>query len=223
MWKPTTLLFLLACLAAIGALVFTLTRPTEPSYKGHNLSYWLQIADSNDEAVAAINAIGTNAIPVLLRWMTYEPPRWRKSLAKVAYKFKQDDKMFDYLFGTERHKAMLGFALLGTNAASALPALVTLMKDTTNPPRAAVATHALAYLGQPALPYLTDALSDPNATRRATVVIAISAMAFHGASTNDCLTPLLKATTDADPAVRHTAWNAIVHIAPQVLTNTPPP
>src|SRR5262249_52020760 len=70
---------------------------SEPSYKGRKLSEWLglhshwrsfdasgqplpEIEDRQEvQVVKAVEAIGTNAFPSLLRWISYETPWWRTS------------------------------------------------------------------------------------------------------------------------------------------------
>jgi hypothetical protein len=115
----------------------------------------------------------------------------------------------------------MGFFALGTNAAPALPALVTLMKDGTHPSSAILAMQALAFIGEPALPYLTAALSDTNQLYRDDIATSIATMPIVGVATNDCLPPLLKATTDFDESVRVSATNAIYRLAPDLFRPVP--
>ena len=91
MWKPRTFLLFLGALVLLGLLIFVLVKPNEPSYAGHTLSYWLNApasAEQPDEAVRAIQAIGTNAIPTLLRWINYEPTPWKMKLASVPIVYR---------------------------------------------------------------------------------------------------------------------------------------
>jgi hypothetical protein len=57
-------------------------REPEPEYNGVTLSKWLERYNNgnNAETTVAIQHIGTNALPFLLRWIQYETPGWRKSL-----------------------------------------------------------------------------------------------------------------------------------------------
>src|SRR5437868_8005971 len=70
------ILALVVC--GILAVVFWPEKP-EPVYKGKKLSEW--VVDFNDgvyfssEATEAIRAIGTNGIPVYLRWLRHKPSR----------------------------------------------------------------------------------------------------------------------------------------------------
>jgi hypothetical protein len=71
-------------LACAGALAIALLLPREPVYKGQTLSWWISLYQQNpdrrDEAQRAIQHIGTNALPTLLDWLRYDPPRWRSHL-----------------------------------------------------------------------------------------------------------------------------------------------
>jgi hypothetical protein len=224
MWKPRTLLILAACLAIIGALAFALAKPTEPTYKGHTLSYWVQTSDYNDEAETAIKAIGTNAIPVLIRWISYDPPQWRKKLSLAAVNYNRPN-LVGFFIGPEVDKAVTGFRILGTNAAPALPALVNLIRDSPDHESSPAAIWTLGLFGEQALPYLTNELSgtDTNRLRRIAILESITTMTQHGCPTNACLPPLLNATTDPDPGVRSAATNFIRYLAPEALTNSPSP
>ncbi len=68
----------------IALLALAFAADKEPTYDGHALSYWLQRyqesvkarpphQDHPDNPEKAILAIGTNAIPWLLKWIRYEP------------------------------------------------------------------------------------------------------------------------------------------------------
>jgi hypothetical protein len=81
------LLILAAC--AVVALVAAVFWPKErePVYQGKKLSEWLAMycvsTDSqvpDKEAEEAILGIGTNALPVLVKWIAREPPDWKKGL-----------------------------------------------------------------------------------------------------------------------------------------------
>jgi hypothetical protein len=217
MWKPKTLLIILTVIAALTTLALTFTKTAEPSYQGHSLSYWL--ATPPEDSTTAVMAIGTKAIPWLIRWTKYEPPAWRKKFALLALQHDQKE-IFKLLNSPEHNKAIVAFQILGTNALPALLPLVDIMKDTNHPDSARVSTYALPSLGEQTLPHLVDALSDANPSRRKAILFSIAIMAKRGASTNACLGPLLKATTDPSPVVRRAATNAILWLAPQALTNS---
>jgi HEAT repeat protein len=123
-------------MAVIVAVLFF--RPRMPEYQGKTLETWIETcyAESgkiqiDSDAASAVRRIGTNAVPVLLSWLFYEPPVW--NLKAVA--------LFDRLFpnaSTSNFRKWLaheraiqraergkeGFYILGPKASSAIPILL---------------------------------------------------------------------------------------------------
>src|SRR5215467_6522715 len=124
MVKSTVVLISLALATLLGALVFAFTTTSEPTYQGRSLSYWLA-PPRTARTETAVKAIGTNAIPFLIRWIKYEPPPWRKKYADLAMKYRYYN-LYRVLYG-EGGKAMEGFLILTTNATPSIPALVNIM------------------------------------------------------------------------------------------------
>src|SRR6476660_6778861 len=73
--------------AALVFWIFLVTYEPQPSYQGRTLSQWL-IAYNNDrsrsDAPTAVHNIGTNALPVLVKWLTYKWPKWRVRVNEAA-------------------------------------------------------------------------------------------------------------------------------------------
>ena len=210
----------LGALVLLGLLIFVLVKPNEPSYAGHTLSYWLNApasAEQPDEAVRALQAIGTNAIPTLLRWINYEPTPWKMKLASVPIVYRHGWAR-TLRNGPGSARAIKAFALLSTNLTPAIPELVKLMKDRTRPRTAVAATYALGCLGQSALPYLAQALSDTNQPNRGDIISSICSTRFYGAPTGECIIAIMKATTDTDARVRLYATNAIRDLSQEPST-----
>jgi hypothetical protein len=172
--KAKPLLILLATGAVLATSAFYFAGPSQPQYKGLPLSTWLsQYAapspnPQRKEAELAIQNMGTNAIPLLLQWIDYQPPQWR---TKVARSFPRIQKIAPWLFSptprqTRALNATFGFAALGTNAAAAVPTLANLMSKTNRPSSHRNAVYALCAIGTPALPNLAAALrnKDPEVT-----------------------------------------------------------
>ena len=72
----------LAATALAIAMARLLTRKPEPSYNGLPLSYCIRLpvhgpVDDVDKLAAAWNQMDTNALPLLVEWINYEPPAWR--------------------------------------------------------------------------------------------------------------------------------------------------
>ena len=136
---------LLAAILALASVVTISVWPDaspEPRYNGRKLSDWVldyPQAGASDEAEAAIRAIGTNAIPCLLRWIQYEPSRGRMKVRHV-YRLlpgwlRNRQFVISFLAGRAgilSSKAPLAFAVLGTNSAPAVPELMKLAQSTNS-------------------------------------------------------------------------------------------
>src|SRR5262245_47282072 len=94
--KRRALLAAMATLLAVGLAVLVWPREQEPSYGGRALSEWLAVyargqnaaaTDSetreSERAATAVRAIGTNAVPILLRWMDFKMPPWREKFLRT--------------------------------------------------------------------------------------------------------------------------------------------
>src|SRR5436305_767360 len=77
------------CVVALAAVLLW-PRASEPVYQGRTLSEWgdAKIFGSIGEGIVAnaISQMGTNALPFLLRWIEYEPPRWRERFQGILMK-----------------------------------------------------------------------------------------------------------------------------------------
>ncbi len=156
---------------AVVALCFFCLRDNEPSYNGRTLSEWLeqhgarypfdrsgnavgQPMDAETEAAdAAIRKIGTNAIPLLLKWGTAKvsktepfadailqhlPDRIADVIAPTAWKMTAQRKRDFY---------SIGFNILGTNAIAALPELARRFNASTNKDQAVLEALCLQAMG----------------------------------------------------------------------------
>lgn len=102
--RTATIVLAVCVLVGIG-VVASWPGPKEPNYNGKSFSEWLWIIGTNSttdrqiindsadlsgitnelpkviEAVRAVRAIGTNALPHLIKW-TLDPPAWRRASLK---------------------------------------------------------------------------------------------------------------------------------------------
>jgi len=129
----------------------------EPKYQGQSLTKWLgnysrAEADSPQEkrASEAVRAIGTNAIPHLLRMLT------------------SDDLQLQM-------DAKNGFTILGPTAAPAVPALAKLLAS-TNEVNLFMAAQTLGEIGAPALPVLMETLTNRHYKVATQAYLAIGAL-----------------------------------------------
>jgi len=158
--KISLWLFLIG-LAAVALIALNWPGKPEPVYNGKTLSEWCELdhkahwtlrhglIENQNEAAAkeAVNAIGTNAIPFFLKWINEDEPAWRIKLAAATDKlpgaFGKNQTLKAIILGKGAFHvnfALIGFKLLGTNAAPAVPALNRMMAN--NSPSGSRATEA---------------------------------------------------------------------------------
>ena len=131
--KRHRLLYLGAGLSLLaGMLLATGRAPKEPVYQGKALTQWIReahdvgIFEQTDETNAAMLAMGTNAVPFLLKEFSRPISRWRERL----YAWVNSHAGVHVRTDEERVRlAGQGLMLLGTNAAPALPVLVRYQHD----------------------------------------------------------------------------------------------
>src|SRR5271169_1865264 len=195
MWKRSSLLLLIPSLVIALVLLTFPRREQEPQYHGQPLSHWVLLSrpgNQPDEADKAISEIGTNALPLLTKWICYELPAWRGELAKDNHPILQ---RFVGSFGTTKRElladaSLSAFRSLGTNAASAIPELTGLMRKASTPQTALRAMEALSQIGTNGLPPLISAIQDPQYPLRQKAVLTIAFMPASLAS-SAVRTPLL--------------------------------
>jgi hypothetical protein len=227
-----------AALTITLAIVFPIVhRKPEPTYNGRRLSEWLKDYRRPErnggmptEAELAVRLIGTNALPSLLEWIRYELPPWRKKLLRLATR-PVEGKTLDegkIIYGNSlilgkstrlAELAELGFVILNTNAATAIPELEALMKNNQKPDIGLRAIYALGEICGPAIPALTNALADlkqPNRDRiiQAIYGVEINSHYSHGdAYKGECLPELTRALNDPDEWVRRQAKVTLYNLA----------
>lgn len=191
-------IILVLFLGLAAAILFLLLTEPQPKYRGRPLSYWvmLQDIDSSAERRQAIDAIGTNGIPFLLKWMQYEPPKPNTGLSILRLlpwaKARQEKR--------ERLADGSDSALwqLGTNAASAAPTLVSLLHDTNAPATAARAIRVLANIGNSGFAPLVSAIQDPHYPLRVYALNVFGVPRHFGSNAIPVLIQCLNDTNNTD-------------------------
>ncbi len=198
------LLAAVAC-AAIAFAAFRLahhTEPTEPTYDGQPLSYWVQRlhTEQNEIAMDAVRHIGTNALPSLLEWIRYnpEPPAWRVKMVTALPWLPQRVQRFirgriDARSELLCNAAPYAFGALGTNAAAAIPELTALVLNTYKPARARNAAQALGSIGMTnALPALISVANHrPSCFVQYEAVLEIVHLARQNGPANEVIGPVM--------------------------------
>ncbi|HZQ46915.1 MAG TPA: hypothetical protein VFC07_07890 [Verrucomicrobiae bacterium] len=166
--KRRRVVAIIAVLLLLGWLAQFLARPKEPGYQGKTLTKWLQKyeADRTEagqvDCEKVINAIGTNAIPALLKLLTANDLPGAASLqAAVEGLGWKNVHAFDATY--KRRLATLGFQTLGQTAKSATPKLIELAQTSHSPLTRQYALWCLEQMknGREILvPVLTQSLGD---------------------------------------------------------------
>ena len=232
--KPV-MLALLVCILFIFAIIGTRPNVEEPRYNGQPLSYWLGLYQQyvyeyqSPEAATARQAVlnvGTNALPILLRWIEYEPPAWREKLVRyLPTRVSGNQKIRNWAGGTAKQHARLagiGFGILKTNALPAVPTLTALMNDSSAPGKRSRAILALAAMGEPAIPTLRAALQRGSRTIQTGIVYPFPLVTSEY-GTNRSVPYLVEVRNDWDVLVYADPTNVIRLTAPSAQTNAPAP
>ncbi len=174
--KRRSLIIAFAILLLLLAGAVYLCWPKGPFYRGRPLESWLQdfrnplrhasglpiqslaaeMGARMKGATNAVMAIGTNAIPELLK---YAQARGPAPISASPMALGSGSVMRDWFpgAGEKRAMALTGFMILGTNALAAKPALIALTKDSDASVRR-TAFESLFFLVQPDYKELTALL-----------------------------------------------------------------
>jgi len=212
---------LVALALAAVTLSMMLSGPRMPEYKGKTLEAW--IADCHTDAggfqfeteeATAVRRIGTNALPVLLSWVLYEPPPWNVKVVAA----------FDALFPKARsskvrsrlaHEEAIGraefakggFYILGPQAS---PAISILLEHLPRARSAQVKYNIMYSLGviQPELKVLAGRVSIENLE---IAEASVEGLRLWGINEPDIAVPALAGALRNSPfvTVRRTAAQAL--------------
>ena len=194
----TGAVLLLACLAV--GLVWR-SAPPEPVWQGRTLSAWtddlatgssIQICGAAEEAV---QAIGTNAIPHLLRMLRENDSILKRTLLWLNR--HERFVKFPVIPGHAQHvRAWLAFQALGERAESALPELRRmLLRD----PKKEFLPESIAVISPKSVPILLEALPHVPANLRFPFIN----LALRWPSQEKLVRPIaLRCLADPDPAMR---------------------
>jgi hypothetical protein len=260
---PRTKALALALSAAILVLLAArIIVSTEPKYRGQALSYWIEqhrrfnvLGESPlvfhravnlnvyqhpglYEAKAAIRAIGTPALPYLIEWIRYEPPKLGSRFlpwAPLSLRYKVDRTFFSQKRANRAEAALQALVVLGTNAAPAIPALAALAtKDkNSNNYKARRAAITMSRLGPEALPAMLNLWSNCIPGDKAFLSALMDSQLFpepllgwqpfdqyDAMHSKDQLPVLLYIMQVHGEPFRSAASNAVWCLAPELLTNS---
>jgi HEAT repeat protein len=155
------------------------------------------------EAADAIRHIGTNALPLLVRWIQ-EPqdiPFWKVSLYSRVYRWNFQHpgraELLEILIGRQMRpdRALSGFTILGLDARPAIPDLVQIVHSQTNA-SARYATSAMAYLGKDALTPLLNLATNQSSPLQGDAMVALGQMRYLGSEAHPAIMTLLDCLDD---------------------------
>jgi HEAT repeat protein len=155
----------------------------------------------------ALQHIGTNALPWLLRWAQYEPSQFQRKLARLG--------RFDYKAVVRAEVAWACFGILGPKADPAIPDLARLANNTNSEKIAFEATMALGEIGVSALPALLVVLTNQQGIARSQAASSIGAIRRLGTNANLAVPVLLNCLKDADEHVAASAAKALGRLGVQ--------
>jgi len=207
MRKRIAALIAAACLLTGILLVALPGRSPEPQYHGRSLSEWLRTAPTagspnalalSDEARDAVRHIGTNALPVLLRWISYDPSQFKVTLLRLpgalpgsfnpAFLHRAEDRALD---------AQKAFAVLGPGARAAIPELTRLAMTAHHEKRAGRCIEALGRIGPEALPALLAVSTNTAGVARHRAALTIKSYGTNAYSAVPVLIQLLQDPVDS--------------------------
>ena len=201
-----------------GILYVNRLKPTEPVYHGQPLSHWLNhhVPSSGarpaygspgwQEAHDAIQTIGSNSVPTLVRMLSVRPkPKWLHDLIRSAR-----DKglaISELRRAQELHEeAEYAFEILGNEGVAAVPDLIRIYDRNISPSSKRCTAAALGNIGkgaQDALPTLIRDLSHSDPEVRWFAVTAVINIRGNPSLVIPALTAAL---SDSNVNVR---WNAL--------------
>jgi hypothetical protein len=162
--------FLLAAclLVGLGVVAFW-PGEREPEYDGKKLSEWLKICSDNrvvlsdsqsqslEAAREAVRKIGTNGLPWLIKWISYDLPKWKSALLYSKFYRWLPTPIGNSMVAPilQAQRAREGFNILGTAASPAVPDLVRM---TDHWPRSSSINAVWAIAGCNAQPDVLSAL-----------------------------------------------------------------
>ena len=167
----------------LGLLVWFGFHPREPVHEGKRLSQWLaeldlrnpENATARTEAVKAVRAIGTNALPQLTRMLCARDSVWAKAM--VHFNSTQALLRLPATPSTViQARGLQGFSALGSLAQPCVPRLVQILEAEPSPQVRAYVALALGQVGRAAraaMPALRRAVDDKNEEVRRSAVSAL--------------------------------------------------
>ncbi len=202
-WARKSKWLLLLVVGIASALAFAFCRPKapDPVYKDIRLSEWLQLyhvhithtyglpmfpgqpgqalKPREHEAEDALINIGTNAVPMLMQWLTARPNPFEKLALRCFGSSKYvprswRSQLAGSVYNHGHLKNLIAFNVLKTLGPLAVPAIPQLEEMASRSTADDDATHLLMSIGPAAVPSLANALrKNNNSVRRVEILNAL--------------------------------------------------
>lgn len=194
-------------IAILLAIMLLNQRKAEPYYLGRSLSYWLKISSTNhdtdqvDQAQEALNTIGTNAIPFLLRLLRSKDSSLNATIGKLIEKQHLVDISFSS--SEENHElAEFGFHVLRERASNSVTSLIHIYREDisiTSQRSTLAALNAIGGAAVEAAPVFAEASTNSDTTMRARALVWL--IAFHP-DRDSVYSTIFRGLNDPAPMVR---------------------
>jgi HEAT repeat protein len=213
------LIALAACILVAIAVVAFWPGEKEPECNGKKLSEWIKIRNGPDkhEAIKAIHAIGTNALPYLLKRIRRDVPVWQR---KAAEQCKRAGFDWPQRFVSKRIRqqanAWEALGDLGLQAHSAIPQVHRLALESASNGTAWAAINFLRQSAPAGIPPLLEIIEQSKIDRRRWAVALLGQTRDLGINGPSAVDTLLKCLQQEDQII---AENAVLSLHRMALEN----
>jgi HEAT repeat protein len=218
MSRRVKLWFFSGLVSVLGLLVLSMVylREKDPIIQGKPLNEWLQgyeqgvSEQSRAKTDEIIGTIGTNAIPMLLRFLRQKDSLLERKLVQISRRYPSLGLRL--LSAQQRHyQAGSGFAKLGTTGQVAIPELIAIYNANISSSSRYWAIHALGSMGSSAsnvVPLLSEALTNNTTTMEVRLSCMMSLHRIHE-KPEIAVPSLINALNDSRWEVRYGALSAL--------------
>jgi hypothetical protein len=222
-------IFITLLLVVVPAgVVWRLSRPREPEYQGKPISAWMKrmvewdgkTFRGNADARVAIRALGTNAVPQIIKCMGARDYPFTAHVLRFRGKGPGDDLLVRSGFlkpWMSRMNAIVACQALGSDAIDALPGLLAVPNGVGN--------MAIGSFGHLALPVLALSLTNQNKTVRfnATTALQYPTVRFSTLIKDfpTIIPDLISNLSDTDPSIRTASAQTLGILGPRATSAVP--
>ena len=214
------IVLVLATVGLLAGILYVRHTQRQTYYQGKPVKSWAKLAASRDpSATAALKALGSNAVPDLIKLLRTQDSSIHQGLRSLVPELPLRLrglalKRIELPFAAEaRGEAARSLGIIGPEARAAVPALAQALQD-TNHQVCYDAANAMARIGKDSVPALTDALRMPDPNRRHSVIAALAEI---GPEAETAVPALIEQLKDPDPNIREAIAYALPRIGPPGL------